>query len=72
MSMYYDLICTDCKETLPVFRNGRVCDANEDDIYNFIIEHQEHNILLLDEHKSLELKLSKEAYIKGYLIGSGT
>ena len=71
MSMYYDLVCTDCKKSLPILRNGKICDAKEDDIYNFIIEHQNHYMILLNEHESSELRFSKEAYIKGFLVGGG-
>jgi len=70
--MYYDLVCTDCKRRLSVFRNGVVCDAKEEDIHKFIIEHQEHYIILVNEHQSDELIHSKESYIPGYLIGRGT
>jgi len=70
--MYYDLVCTDCKKRLAVFRNGMICDAREEDIHSFITQHQEHYIILVNEHISDELIHSKESYIPGYLIGSGT
>jgi len=72
MSMYYDLVCTDCKERLATFRNGMICDAKEEDIHNFIMKHQSHYIILINEHESDELVHSKESYMKGFLIGSGT
>jgi len=51
MSMYYCLYCDKCRKSLPIFRNGMYCDVKPDDIYDFIIQHQEHGIALLDEHE---------------------
>jgi len=54
MSMYYCLYCEKCKKRLPVFRNGMYCDAEPDDIYDFIIAHQYHGITLVTEHEAYD------------------
>jgi len=56
VSMYYCLYCDKCRESLPVFRNGMICDIEPNKLYNFIVKHQEHGIVLLDEHKVDNLK----------------
>ena len=52
MSMYYNLVCLRCHKQLPVFRNGNHFDADPDNLMIFIMEHEEHDIILLNEHKA--------------------
>ena len=50
--MYYCLVCKDCKKQLSVFRNGNYFDADPNELMKFILDHQSHGIILLDEHKA--------------------
>ena len=52
MSMYYYLVCKDCQKQLSVFRNGNHFDADPNKLMEFILDHQSHGIILLDEHKA--------------------